>query len=169
MQACGPESVGADDERLRAAFLKGLADPGYVEGHNVAIEYRWVAGQNENLPAILHDLIDERRVAVLASTGSTAMAVAAKAATHTTPIVFRIGGDPVATGLVSSLSMPGGSVTGTTTLGVELGPKRLEVLSELLPAGATVARSPIPAMPMPSPRQERFKLRPPFSGCACWS
>jgi putative tryptophan/tyrosine transport system substrate-binding protein len=127
------------DERLRTQFLKGLAEAGYVEGQNVAVEYRWVAGQNEKLPAILHDLIDERRVAVLATLGSTAMALAAKAATQTIPIVFRIGGDPVATGLVPSLSMPVGNITGMTTLGVELGPKRLQMLSELLPAGATVA------------------------------
>jgi putative tryptophan/tyrosine transport system substrate-binding protein len=135
----GPGSVGANDELLRAAVLKGLAEAGYVEGHNVATEYRWVAGQNEKLPAILHDLIEERRVAVLVSIGSTAMALAAKAATKTTPIVFRIGGDPIAAGLVPSLSMPGGNITGTTTLAVELGPKRLQMLSELLPAGAVVA------------------------------
>jgi putative ABC transport system substrate-binding protein len=126
------------DERLRVEVLKGLTETGFVEGRNVAIEYRWVAGQNERLPAILQDLIG-RRVAVLATVGSTAMALAAKAATQTIPIVFRIGGDPVASGLVPSLNMPGGNVTGTTTLGVELGPKRLEVLRELLPAGATVA------------------------------
>jgi putative tryptophan/tyrosine transport system substrate-binding protein len=134
----GLGSIGTGgDERIRALFLKGLAETGYVEGRNVAIEYRWVEGQNEKLPALLHDLI-ERRVAVLATVGSTAMALAAKAATQTIPIVFRIGGDPVATGLVPSLGKPGGNVTGTTTLGVELGPKRLEVLSELLSAGATV-------------------------------
>ena len=120
------------------AVLKGLAETGFVDGHNVAIEYRWVEGQNERLPAILHDLI-ERSVAVLATVGSTAMALAAKAATQTIPIVFRIGGDPVARGLVPSLNMPGGNVTGTTTLGVELGPKRLQMLRELLPTGATVA------------------------------
>jgi putative tryptophan/tyrosine transport system substrate-binding protein len=120
------------------AVLKGLAETGYVEGRNVRIEYRWVAGQNEKLPSLLRDLI-ERCVAVLATVGSTAMVLAAKAGTQTIPIVFRIGGDPVARGLVPSLSKPGGNVTGTTTLGVELGPKRLEVLSELLPAGATVA------------------------------
>jgi len=125
-------------ERAQAAFLKGLAETGHVEGRSVAIEYRWVAGQNEKLPAILHDLI-ERRVAVLATLGSTAMALAAKAATQTIPIVFRIGGDPVANGLVPNLNMPGGNITGTSTLGVDLGPKRLQVLSELLPAGATVA------------------------------
>jgi putative ABC transport system substrate-binding protein len=130
--------AGSDGEPYRATFLKGLADTGYIEGRNVAIEYRWVAGQNEKLPALLHDLI-ERRVAVLVTVGGTAMSLAAKAATQTIPIVFRIGGDPVARGLVPSLSKPGGNVTGTTTLGIELGPKRLQVLSELLPAGATVA------------------------------
>jgi putative tryptophan/tyrosine transport system substrate-binding protein len=131
--------VGAFGEEItRAAVIKGLAETGFVEGRNVAIEYRWVEGQNERLPSILHDLI-ERRVAVLATVGSTAMALAAKAATQTIPIVFRIGGDPVARGLVPNLNMPGGNVTGATTLGVELGPKRLEMLRELLPTGATVA------------------------------
>jgi putative ABC transport system substrate-binding protein len=135
----GLGAVGAPfDERARAAVLKGLAETGFVEGRNVAIEYRWVEGQNERLPAILHDLI-ERRVAVLVTVGSTAMSLAAKAATQTIPIVFRIGGDPVAAGLVPSLNMPGGNVTGTTTLGVGLGPKRLQLLRELLPTGATVA------------------------------
>jgi putative tryptophan/tyrosine transport system substrate-binding protein len=133
----GPGDVSRD-ERVHVAVLKGLADTGFVEGRNVAIEYRWVAGQNEKLPALLRDLI-ELRVAVLASVGSTAMALAAKAATQTIPIVFRIGGDPVASGLVPNLNMPGGNVTGTTTLGVELGPKRLQILRELLPTGATVA------------------------------
>jgi putative ABC transport system substrate-binding protein len=128
----------SDEERWRAAFIKGLAETGFVEGRNVAIEYRWAEGQNEKLPALLQDLI-ERRVAVLATVGSTAMALAAKAATRTIPIVFRIGGDPVASGLVPSLNMPGGNLTGATTLGVELGPKRLQMLSELLPTGATIA------------------------------
>ena len=136
----GAGAVGADsgNERVRVAFHKGLAEAGYVEGRNVAVEYRWVAGQNVRLPAVLSDLI-ERRVAVLAPVGSTAIALAAKAATQSIPIVFRIGGDPVASGLVPSLNRPGGNITGTTTLGVELGPKRLQMLRELLPAGATVA------------------------------
>ena len=124
--------------RNQAALLKGLADTGFVDGRNVAIEYRWVAGQEEKLPVILRELI-ERRVAVLASPGSTAISLAAKAATQTIPIVFRVGGDPVAMGLVSSLNMPCGNVTGTTTLGVTLGAKRLQMLRELLPTGATVA------------------------------
>ena len=102
------------------------------------MEYRWVAGQNDRLPAMLRELI-ERRVAVLAPVGSTAAALAAKAATQTIPIVFRVGGDPVASSLVPSLNRPGGNVTGTTTLGVDLGPKRLQMLRELLPTGAMVA------------------------------
>src|SRR5262249_10409691 len=136
----GAGAAGADSgtEQTRAAFFRGLVETGYIEGRNVAVEYRWVAGQNEWLPAILHDLI-ERRVAALATVSSTADALAAKAATQTIPIVFRIGGDPVANGLVQSLNRPGGNVTGVTTLGVELGPKRLQILRELLPAGATVA------------------------------
>jgi putative ABC transport system substrate-binding protein len=119
------------------AFLKGLAEAGYVEGRNVAIEYRSVDTRNERLPGIVSDLVG-RRVAVIVG-NSTAAALAAKAATQTIPIVFRIGGDPVASGLVPSLARPGGNVTGVTTLGVEQGPKRLQLLLEILPADAAVA------------------------------
>jgi putative tryptophan/tyrosine transport system substrate-binding protein len=103
----------------------------------VAIEYRSVGSNNERLPAVLSDLID-RRVAVLVVANNTAAALAAKAATQTVPIVFRIGGDPIASGLVASLSRPGGNITGTTSLGGPLGAKRVDVLHELLPAGATI-------------------------------
>jgi putative ABC transport system substrate-binding protein len=120
------------------AFLKGLAEAGYVEGRNVAIEYRWVEAHNERLPGFVSDLIN-RRVTVIATVDSTAAALAAKAATQTIPIVFRIGGDPVASGLVPTLARPGGNITGVTTLGVEQGPKRLQILLEILPADTAVA------------------------------
>jgi putative tryptophan/tyrosine transport system substrate-binding protein len=121
-----------------SAFRKGLSESGYVERRNVAFEYRPFQGHNERLPSILAELI-QRRVDVIASVESTAAALAAKAATRTIPIVFRIGGDPVAAGLVPSLNRPGGNVTGATTLASQLGQKQLEMLRELLPAGAATA------------------------------
>jgi len=124
--------------RAEEAFLKGLAEAGYVEGRNVAIEYRWVETRNERLSGIVSDLVG-RRVAVIAVVISTAAALAAKAATQTIPIVFRIGGDPVASGLVPSLARPRGNVMGVTTLGGEQGPKRLQLLLEMLPTDAAVA------------------------------
>jgi len=135
----GAGAAGGDGSEVnRVAFVNGLAETGYIEGRNVAVDYRWIAGQNERLPALLRELI-ERRVAALAAVTSTAAALAAKAATQTIPIVFRIAGDPVASGLVPTLNYPGGNVTGVTTLGLELGPVRLQMLRELLPGGATVA------------------------------
>jgi putative tryptophan/tyrosine transport system substrate-binding protein len=133
--------IGGNDLAGRAndeAFLKGLAEAGYEEGRNVAIEYRWVESHNERLPRFVSDLLN-RRVKVIATVDSTAAVLVAKAATQSIPIVFRIGGDPVAAGIVPNLNRPGGNITGITTLGIDLGAKRLQILREILPVEANVA------------------------------
>ena len=121
-----------------AAFRQGLAEIGYVEGRNVAIEYRATEGQIDRLPALAADLVS-RRVAVIAGLTSTLAVRAAKNATATIPIVFAIGGDPVKLGLVASFSRPGGNVTGVSSVSNVLGPKRLALLHDLLPNATTIA------------------------------
>jgi putative ABC transport system substrate-binding protein len=133
----GAQSPAAFASRLRA-FRQGLGETGYVEGRNVAIEFRWAEGQQNRLSALAADLAG-RRVAVIVAPGGAPAALAAKSATATIPIVFEMGADPIAMGLVGSLNRPGGNLTGVSSLNVEVTPKRLEILHELVPTAAVVA------------------------------
>jgi putative ABC transport system substrate-binding protein len=132
------ETADRSTERLRG-FRQGLSETGYVEGRNVAVEYRWAEGRNDRLPALAADLV-RRNVSVIVTGGGTPAALAAKAASTTTPIVFQVGSARVVeNGLVASLNRPGGNLTGVISLNGELVPKQLELLHELVPAATTFA------------------------------
>jgi len=134
----------SEDAQLLAAFRQGLAETGYVEGRNAAIEYRWAEGHGDRLPALAADLV-RRQVTVIAANSQAT--VAAKALTTTIPIIFVTGADPVQVGFVASLNRPGGNLTGVTSLDMELGRKRLQLLHELLPKAGAVAALVNPTFP----------------------
>src|SRR5712672_3363650 len=138
MPAIGFLNTTYPDEDLLRAFRQGLKETGYVEGENVAIEYRWAENQIDRLPALAAELV-RRRVAVLVANGGFPASFAAKAATTTIPIVFISAEDPVRLGLVASLARPGANLTGINIFNVELVAKRLELLRELVPGATRVA------------------------------
>jgi putative ABC transport system substrate-binding protein len=133
----GAQSPATFASRLEA-FRQGLGESGYVDGRNVTIEFRWAEGQHHKLSALAADLV-ARQVAVIVAPGGAPAALAAKSATTAIPIVFEMGADPIAMGLVSSMSRPGANITGVSSLSVEVTPKRLEILHELVPTATRVA------------------------------
>jgi putative ABC transport system substrate-binding protein len=144
-----PSSADVDYKNFSIPFLQGLKEIGYVEGENVAVEYRYAENRLDRLPVLAADLV-RRRVAVIGAGGNEA-ALVAKAATTTIPIVFSAGGDPVALGLVASLNRPGANLTGSANLTYELSPKRLQLLHELIPNAALFGVLADPASPATPP------------------
>src|SRR5215470_3511900 len=148
----GSDSPGPYADRLRA-FRLGLKSTGFIEGQTVAIEYRWAEGRNDRLPALTADLVHHPAAVIVAPT--TPSVLAAKAATETIPIVFFVAGDPVDLGLVASLGRPGGNLTGATTLTLEVGPKWLQLLHEMVPNATSLALLINPTSPNLAEAQSR--------------
>ena len=150
-----PGVAGLFASRLKA-FHEGLGESGYVEGRNVAIDYQWAEGQYKRLPALAADLV-ARNVDVIVAPGGAPVALAAKASTTSKTIVFEMGGDPVQLGVVDSLSRPGGNITGVSSLSVEVSPKRLELMHELLPTAAKLAVVANPTSPTANSQLENLR------------
>jgi putative ABC transport system substrate-binding protein len=146
-------AIAENYARFAGEFRRGLNEMGFIEGQNVVVEYRWAEGHYERLPELAADLT-RRRVAVIAAT-STPAALAAKVATTTIPIVFTTGGDPVGLGFVASLARPGGNMTGATQLNLEIGPKRLELMHQLLPKATVITLVVNPTNPRVAEVQSR--------------
>jgi putative ABC transport system substrate-binding protein len=153
----------AENTKRIAAFLKGLSEIGFVEGQNVAIEYRWAEGHTDRLESLAADLV-KRQVAVIVTPAVTAAAIAAKKATSSIPIVFAVGTDPVALGLVASLSHPGGNATGVTSLNASLAAKRVQLARELSPNTTRVVTLINPASPLSGPFLEGLERAAPGFG-----
>jgi putative tryptophan/tyrosine transport system substrate-binding protein len=158
LSAQAPSSPGGTGISISAAFSKGLSELGFIEGRNVALEYRWALGRMERLPELAADLV-QRRVSIIATPASNAAALVAKAATSTIPIVFSIGGDPIKLGLVASLNRPGGNVTGVTFLATETAAKMVEMLHEVAPKASTNATNSGRLSPNSLPRAVGQALR----------